>query len=63
MVQTPSEQQSQDNHCSSLPPGRDGSFFQSPQFETFDKHADGEAFLGHGSLDTHEVNQPGKKGD
>ena len=42
----------------SLPQEQDESFSQSLQFETFDKHADDEAFLGHWSLDIHEVSQP-----
>lgn len=42
----------------SLPQERDESFFQSLQFETFDKYVDGEAFLRHESLDTLGVNQP-----
>lgn len=43
---------------SALPQGQGESYYQFPQFETFDKCAGDEVFSRHGSLDKHEVNQP-----
>lgn len=50
-------------NCLTVPQEQGGSFYQFPQFETFDKCAGDEVFSRHGSLDKHEANQPSKQWD